>query len=351
MKKKRILVAPLNWGLGHATRCIPIIRALLAQGAEVLLASDGRALDLLRQEFPELKSFALPPYNIHYKWPSMMINMALQLPKLARAIYREHRAIQKLAKAQALDLIISDNRFGCFHDSVPSIFMTHQLNIITPDRLSSLMVNGINHFMIRRFHECWVPDYEGATNLAGRLSERVKGLSLRYLGPLSRMQFQARENFQYDLIAILSGPEPQRTYFEETIVKQLLRLPYRVLIVQGRSEQRAQRQLSSTIDCISFLTATELNQAILDSEVVLARTGYSTLMDLEVLAKKAILVPTPGQTEQAYLGKRWRSREGFAIVNQDQLNIKQQLDVLKNSNPPIVNNPPNIQALISHLLA
>ena len=321
MKKLRILVAPLNWGLGHATRCIPVIRALLEREVEVVLASDGRALALLREEFPQLPAFSLPAYRIRYSHQNMILAFSWQIPRITWAIMREYFALRQLVQGEKIDGIISDNRFGCFHHSLPTVFLTHQLHIQIPGRLFAKFVNRINHFFIRRFGECWVPDVRGTQSLAGILSAPVHNLNVHYIGPLSRMGYEEKP-IQYDLVAVLSGPEPQRTYFEKAILCQLKDTSLKTLIVQGKTEEQAsETSINENLTIIPFLGAQALNQALLSSEVVLSRTGYSTLMDLQVLQKKAILIPTPGQTEQEYLGEYWKNRSRFEISTLEELDI------------------------------
>ncbi|MCB0643537.1 MAG: glycosyl transferase family 28, partial [Phaeodactylibacter sp.] len=206
----RILIAPLNWGLGHATRCIPIIQAFLDAGVAVTLASDGAALALLRREFPQLPAIELPGYEIHYKSSNMVRNLTGQLPKVSRAIYREHRIIRQLCRNKQFEAIITDNRFGCFSRQIPSVFITHQLRIRTPYPLLDRLVRYFNRLFIRQFRECWVPDRSTPPRLAGDLSEALPGLRVRYIGNLSRMQplhIPAERNG----LVVLSVPEPKRS--------------------------------------------------------------------------------------------------------------------------------------------
>ncbi len=320
--KKHILVAPLNWGLGHATRCIPIINYLIELGVKVSLASDGRALSLLKKEFPHLATFALPAYDIRYDGRSMIWNIGKQLPKISRAILKEKKIIQKIVKSQQIDIIISDNRYGCRSKYTKNIFISHQINISIPNRPLEIITNKINRHFINLFDDCWIPDFEGEQSLAGKLSNT--GESHRFIGPLSRFKFNTTEK-EYDLIAVLSGPEPQRSLLEQEIIRQLKTLDLVSLIVQGKTENFEEINISKNVKMVSFLTSKELNQAILKSKIVIARSGYSTIMDLVAISKKAILIPTPGQTEQEYLAKRLFQQKLFYTQTQADLNIKSAL--------------------------
>lgn len=324
MKKPlRILIAPLNWGLGHATRCIPIINELCAMGMDVLLASDGRSLALLREEYPDLPSFELPGYNVKYKGSSMTWNIARQLPKISAAIFAERKKVKQLVSTHGIDIIISDNRYGCRNKACKNIFISHQINLAIPNPGLEILTNEINQQFINRFDECWIPDFEGAKSLAGKLSDgRPKD---RYIGPLSRFQIKEVDK-QYDIIVVLSGPEPQRTILEEKLIHQLSGIDRKILLVQGKTEEYKETLLTENISVISFLPAKSLNEAILASDLIIARSGYSTIMDLVALHKKAILIPTPGQTEQEYLAERLMSQKFFFCQNQDELNLSEALE-------------------------
>lgn len=336
---KSILIAPLNWGLGHATRCIPIIRELLrSPSITVILASDGRALQLLRQEFPNLTALELPAYQIHYRSTSMIWNIAGQVPKILRAIYQEQQAIKQLVRDYKIDLIISDNRYGCYHPAVRSIFMTHQINLRIPFRPLEYITNRFNYLWLKKFETVWIPDYEGETNLAGNLSRSAGLEEVVYLGALSR--FKKKDiPIKYDVIVVLSGPEPQRSILEQKIIEQTQGLPYQFLLVQGKTEVQQHFFIKKNIEVRSFLNSVALNEAILASKIVVARSGYSTLMDLMVLGKKAIFIPTPGQTEQEYLAATCQqinvstgleSRQ-FYSQSQESLDLQEALQLMMNA--------------------
>lgn len=323
IRQKKILVAPLNWGLGHVTRCMPIIDELLKQGATLVLASDGRAAQLLKKEYPKQIVEEIPAYNITYKTSNMMFNIGIQIPKILRAIYQEKQAIQKLVDKYNIDIIIADNRYGAYTSSTLNIFMTHQLNIKIPIKWLELLVKKINHHFINKFDQCWVPDFEDKPNLAGELAHGTQLKNVKYLGVLSRMKYATSQQ-QYDAIIILSGPEPQRSILEKEMIQQAKKLSQKILIVSGKTEEENEEQLDN-VKVVSYLKAKELNRAILASNVVISRSGYSTLMDLTVLEKQAILIPTPGQTEQEYLAQRFYDQGVFYTQSQDQFNLKEAL--------------------------
>ncbi len=322
--RKKVLICVLNWGLGHATRCIPIIRELQSQNAELALASDGRALDLLREEFPELETFDLPAYNVTYRTGNMFLNIAPQLPKILRAVILEKKTIKELVKKHQFDCIISDNRFGCFVENIPSIFMTHQLRIKMPFLLLENFIAFFNQSFIRKFDQCWVPDHIGNPNLSGSLSHGVKNLKSEFVGVLSRMK-PMKTSPLYDVLIVLSGPEPQRTYLEDILTEQALASDKKILIVQGKTERKSHVFLNETTEVLSYLTSEKLNEVMCASKVVISRSGYSTVMDLAILGKKAILIPTPGQTEQEYLATNLKRDKVFYSEEQNNFNLENAL--------------------------
>lgn len=326
------MVAPLNWGLGHATRSMPVIDQLLAWGAQVILAGDGRSMHLLRQEYPHLEHVELPSYHVRYtSGSSMPLVTLLRTPIYLNAIYREHHALDRLAGTHRLDLVISDNRYGMWTNKVPCVFMCHQIAIIPP-RPAGWTSPGfywLQRAFYAGFRQVWVPDFAGSPNLTGRLSHGyVNDDRLRYIGPMSRFMNMAPNpdtGFRADYVVVLSGPEPQRSLLEAAIVKQAKGIPADFLLVQGKTESfKESRQ--GNLRFVSFLTARELYGTLSHARAVIARAGYSTVMDLCFLKRKAILIPTPGQTEQEYLAARLE-REGMAVVQrQGRLNLKEALE-------------------------
>ena len=327
----RILISPLNWGLGHATRCIPLVNAFLARDFEVFLASDGRAYQLLQKEFPDLQIFEIPGYNITYKTNNMMFNMAAQLPKIISAIYKEHKAVEKLVKEHDINILLSDNRYGCYSSLAKNIFLTHQFNIKIPLKPFEMMISYLNQKMIDRFDACWIPDFEGSTNLAGSLSQGVQSDKVHYIGALSRMT-KLKAKKRYDIIVVLSGPEPQRSMLEKKILEQAKLLPEKFLLVKGETESDFVKQTDGNVEIVSYLTTKELNKSIMRSDLLISRSGYTTVMDLLYLEKKAILIPTPGQTEQEYLAKRLFKKKLFYAQKQDEINLKEAIKEAKKYN-------------------
>ncbi|MCT8339582.1 glycosyltransferase [Flavobacteriaceae bacterium TK19130] len=314
--QKTILVAPLNWGLGHATRCIPIIKALQEEGYGIRLASDGASLALLKKEFPTLPFYQLPSYDITYpqnaEW--FKLKLLLQLPKVWRAVKEERKMVGKWVANGEIDGIISDNRLGVSHSAVPSVYITHQCKVIsgTTTAISSWLHNRF----ISKFDECWIPDYEGPFTLSGSMGHHGKPpIPKKYIGPLSRFQQQALHK-KYNVLCLVSGPEPQRTQFEQKLQEAFASSSKKIVLVQGVMEEEQQWIKKGNMFIVNYMTSSELEKTFNSSDVVVARSGYSTIMDISALRKKAYLVPTPGQYEQLYLARRLKDKGIFPSCQQ-----------------------------------
>jgi len=330
---KNILVAPLDWGLGHATRCIPIIRKLLNRDANVIIAGSGRSFELLKKEFPNLTFVLLPGYNITYPRTGFIAGMMLgQMPKLLLRVFLEHQRLKAIVQNYDVHAVISDNRFGLWHRTVPTVYMTHQVLIRMPGMLRHLepVISAIHRFVMRKYSECWIPDNEGELNLSGDLAHKCKPPeNSHYIGPLSRFQTIKKEK-KWDVIAIVSGPEPQRTIFENLVLKQAAQLQVKTLVISGVTEDNGDKNQNGNLTVVPYMTAEELNEAIAQSDIVLMRSGYSGIMDIAKLGKKAILVPTPGQTEQMYLAQRFHRKKIFLYQYQGKLDLKSALREIEN---------------------
>ena len=308
---------------------------------EPILATDGQALQVLRSEFPNLPAEELPSYRIRYASGSMTWNMGRQLPRIGLACLREHQVIARLVRRYEPLAIISDNRFGCFHAQTPSVFISHQLNIRTASPPLTRWVNRLNHSFLRQYDECWVPDWKGKGNLSGALSSPLPlPESTFFMGHLTRFQLLPAEESGYDIVFLLSGPEPQRTVFENLLLDQSRTLAARCLMLGGKTDERTSLQGNGLLAYVPFMGSSALREVLATARLVVCRSGYSTLMDLSVLGKRALLVPTPGQTEQEYLAQRI-SQAGWCY-SQKQSALDLSIDVPKAfSFPGLPPQPPN----------
>jgi len=289
--------------LGHATRCIPIINALLKAGFQPILASDGDALLLLQKEFPLLKYYTLPSYHIKYteKGKNLKFKLFLSVPSIILTVKKERKIVAQLIEKENLVGIISDNRFGVLSKKTPSVYITHQLNVLSGK--TTFLTSIIHQKIIEQFDECWIPDVENELNFSGILGHLNKPkFPVKYLGILSRFK-QQKTAIKYDLLVLLSGLEPQRTLLENKLLVELEGFKGEIFFIRGILSNKTKITAAPNFKIINFLASTALENAINQSEIVLARSGYSTIMDLAILGKKAFFIPTPGQFEQEYLAE------------------------------------------------
>jgi len=358
--KKTLLFCPLDWGLGHASRDIFIINKLIEKKIyKVVIGADKGPWFLLKQVFPDLEFIRFPSISIRYaKRTPAWFKIGLSFPRLALGVLKEHHFLKKLIQSRPIELVISDNRYGLWNRKVRSVLITHQLKVIFPRNLHFL--EGFASFIIQRtlnhFDFCWVPDFPGDKNLGGQLSHTGKANKrVRFIGPVSRFlldqdlpQVKGLKNF--DVVVILSGPEPQRSILEKILIQKLRNSIFTVLIIRGIPWKKQGQTIYKKIQLVSHLPDKLFLAYLKNAKYIISRSGYSTLMDLGVLGLSAIIIPTPGQTEQEYLGKKMNEDGFFLSVNQSEINLAPDFQKLSNyypKLPPI--NPGWIEKAIEEL--
>lgn len=346
MKQAKVLVCPLDWGLGHATRCIPVIRYLMAKGAHVVVAADGPQLALLRSEFQDAEFITFPGYGIKYsKTIPAALKLIADIPGILFRIRQENRLLSEIISRHSIHMVISDNRYGLYNPGVFSVIITHQVKIIPPCFFSAFsgLLHKITGKMISRFDECWIPDFEGEHNLSGKLSHgHLLPVNIKYAGILSRFEspYTVVTPRKYEMIAIVSGPEPQRSIFEERLLAQLPVNEKHVLLIRGIPGNTDIKPLRKYVDVADHLPSGALENILRSSPLVISRAGYSTLMDLSRTGNKALLVPTPGQTEQEYLAGYMAEKGIFYAVQQKKLNLKEDIPRALQMSGIVFNNLP-----------
>lgn len=304
--KPVILIAPLDWGLGHATRCIPVISYLIAIGCEVIIAAEGRQEAILKMEFGNLRFVKLRGYRLRFGKNSLstILKIISQIPGIGIRIRYENQWLDEFLRHVRVDAVVSDNRYGLFSNKIPSVIITHQLTIKTPfGGWIDNFTRYLNYRLINKFSECWVPDYPGRENLAGELShpEKMPAIPVHYLGLLSRISKTPSQNTNH-LLILLSGPEPQRSILEKILLQQLEAYAYTAILVRGLpDETKLPATNNKNLQVHNHLSSSLLNQVMNDSRFIISRSGYSTVMDMMRLEKRCIYIPTPGQSEQEYL--------------------------------------------------
>ncbi|MBK8474294.1 MAG: hypothetical protein IPL33_20180 [Sphingobacteriales bacterium] len=372
-----VLVAPLDWGLGHATRCIPIIRYLLHRRHRVYIAANGRALALLRREFPDLPYTEMAGYEISYPdgsapscgatW-AMFWAMLCQTPRILYRIYNEYKQTQALVRRWNIDCIVSDNRYGCRSPRVRSIIVCHQIFIQLPPPFAAFMpcLAWLHRQFLGHFDQCWIPDFaDAAQSLSGNLSHYrpLPPEKYRFIGILSRFaplsdyraslddqrwsnssaphnipmlndgSNPANTNIAVDdflarvrktdkplLLLLVSGVEPMRSTFERQLTTAVANYSGWVCLLRGIADStQAPRYDSQYVWVADHLPADQLAPLLKVATHIVARAGYSTIMDLVALRQTALLIPTPGQTEQVYLSHYLAQQGRFATLAQSEI--------------------------------
>ena len=317
----KVLVAPLDWGLGHATRCIPVIRELIARGVEVMISASGGGKILLAEKFPDCNFIDIPGINIRYpENGSMAFSILFQFPAILKAIRNEHELLQSVVTTHGITHVISDNRYGLYSGKTKSVFISHQVHIKSNRLLKFLepVLFRMNKSRIEKFDELWIPDNLPPNNLSGDLSD-TSGITVpvRHIGMLTRFTSatSAKEK-KYDFIALLSGPEPQRTILEKKLHAVFFSSPEKCLLVRGTPGLNIIAD-DGKVKILATISDQELQDLLHPGTTLICRPGYSTLMDLAVLGhRNALFIPTPGQTEQEYLAGVLKNKWGYSCLKQ-----------------------------------
>jgi uncharacterized protein (TIGR00661 family) len=334
---KNALFCPLDWGLGHVSRLIPIIVKFKQKSFNIYIACTYKQYLFLKSENIEFTWLPTKSPTIKYTKKGInFLNIITLSIKILTGIVIDKININKLTNDNNFDIIISDNRYGCYNSRVYSIIITHQINIILPKYLkwAQKPIRLIIKLLINRFNEIWIPDVPYFPNFAGELS-RYFNKKTYHIGLLSRFNCiktnDISSNEKYEVLAILSGPEPQLSCFYNILLKQLKELNSKCAIVYGKVEKENSESVDNNVKTFSFANSNKLYSLIQSSKYIIARAGYSTIMDLICLKKTAILVPTPGQTEQEYLANYLSKQKWFVWQKQNSLNLKKALYELNNT--------------------
>ncbi len=329
MKKKyNILICPLEWGLGHAGRMIPLAKALLERKNNIFIGAGKEHQSMFRNELPGLTYIDFQGFKPGYsRFLPQYIGLLLKTPVLICHILAEHIRLKRIINDHDIDIVISDNRFGLWNRKIKSVYVTHQLLIPLPPKLRYFEWIGVlfHRFFITKFSLCFVPDLPGSLNVSGRLTHSVKlPENARFIGILSRFtgKVSSPENktvFPHNTL-ILSGPEPQRSIFRQKIVEILKRREIPTVVLEGKPGNPSEATRTGNIISYNHLLSDEMENIILESRCIITRSGYTSIMELISMNCSALLVPTPGQTEQEYLAAYLSAKGWFATVSQKNLN-------------------------------
>jgi UDP-N-acetylglucosamine:LPS N-acetylglucosamine transferase len=322
IEKQTIFYCVLNWGVGHATRSVPIIRNYLDQGNKLILFSDGEARTLLETSFPELTIHDLPSYKIKYKSQNFLF-LFIILQSFTRfwVIWREQLRLRRFQKIYHPQVVISDNRYGCYLPLTKNYLISHQLKLVTANFIERISQHFVDK-LIRPFDELWIPDIE-MVKLSAAMADVAISIPKRWIGFPSISVQNAKDKDKIELLILLSGPEPRRTELEEKYLRVIEELPYKIVFIAGNFSHDYEKRETKNCTYHSRMKYEETLQYIARAERVVCRSGYSTLIDLYVLEKKKIIcVPTAGQPEQEYLADYWSEQGWVKMVVENEVETK-----------------------------
>lgn len=327
-KSYNILICPLEWGLGHTARMIPMARALRDMNNKIIIGSGEEHLAMFRKELPGLTYINFSGFRPGYsRFLPQYLSMLLKTPLLLYQIIREHYSLKKIIREHSIDIVISDNRFGLWNRKITSVYITHMPLIPFPKPFRFLEFVGISlhRAFIKKYSLCFIPDLPGELNVSGRLSHGLKlPDNIRYTGILSRFNTSSQrdkektEKFQHNTV-ILSGPEPQRGILRQKLTVLLKdNLPITVML-EGNPGKEYSSETSGNIRFINHLLSREMEEMITGSQSIITRSGYTTIMELISLNCSALLIPTAGQTEQEYLAEYLSEKGWFYTISQSKI--------------------------------
>jgi UDP:flavonoid glycosyltransferase YjiC (YdhE family) len=333
-------VCPIDWGLGHASRDIPLIRKLLGKNVEVILGGDGSSLEFLKIEFPYLEVIRIPSHKFIYSkiFPAWFM-IIVQIPAFLKGIIIEHRFLKKIIHSYHIDLVISDARYGLWSRQILSVILTHQIRIKMPwfFKAFEYPVNYINRIALGKFSQIWIPDLPGHINLSGMLSHNITipsdSLYTGFLSGFQKNTITDESPDKFEVVLLLSGPEPQRSVLEKRITAQLLKENRKSLVIGGKTGDHSSEDLSESCKRVSFLSGYTLYNILKNARYIICKSGYSTIMDLVTIGKTAFMIPTPGQTEQEYLACFLQQQGLFLFSRQKDFNLRDAIRRFENFRP------------------
>ncbi|MDR2834903.1 MAG: hypothetical protein LBV69_01700 [Bacteroidales bacterium] len=322
--KKNILFCPLNWGLGHATRDVPIIKTLLQLEHNVIIGGDGLSIELLKNYFPKQKYIKI--YSPSLKYGRKNSFSFLFYCYFARYVFSEiyeKIVLYKIIKKHNIDVIFSDNRFGLFSNKIKTFFISHQLNVFldVKQKKKSFLPSKVNTYFMKKFDFCLIPDIENKNfSLAGRLSENTENINTFYIGAISRFSKKSiieESKIKYKFLCILSGPEPQRSILENLLISKFQKSFFNILIIRGLPNYCERKSKINNISFLNYCDDIELLNYFNISEKIICRSGYTSILDLAKIGRRAILIPTPKQPEQEFLAERMKNVHHFLKIKQN----------------------------------
>ncbi|MFA5259147.1 MAG: glycosyltransferase family protein [Candidatus Pacearchaeota archaeon] len=325
----KILFGVFELGLGHATRCTPLIEILLSKKHEVHIISTGRSLNILKETFKE-KCVYYDICGIHsfYNSNFFKTNFAIHINSIIKSLKKARVESKLVIDKGKFDLVISDCRYDIFDKVENSFLINHQLRLMAPIGCEMIIEKYLNS-MMNNYSKIIVPDFE-TSSLSGRLSHGLRYIAkdkIDYIGILSSVKkLNLKEDV--DIFISLSGPEKTRLKLEKKIISQALNLNEKVVITGGNPDKHETKKFEN-ITYYSYLKTKEQQNLMNRAKFLVIRSGYTTIMELAELNKKALLIPSPGQTEQEYLGDYLEEKKYFHHISQSKINLIKDIKVAR----------------------
>lgn len=331
-KTPKILFTILNMGLGHVSRSLPLINDLRSRGIQLYIGSSGRSLLFLQDEVQNTGFIELPDYELTYSQKGVSLPILFsQIPSLLGKIHQEHNVIESVIERENINLVLSDHRYGCYSHQVPSIFISHQLRFITPPylRLFEFVGTGFNKWFHQKYDKVVVPDIlKGSEGIiSGKLSRQDHDKKYFFTGIMSSLYKMENCQQDIDILISVSGPEPQRTIFEQIVRSQMEMMEGNIIVLLGKPESGVIEEPRGHLKIIHHASRKLMNDLLNRAKLVVTRPGYSTIMEIAELGKKALFIPTLGQTEQLYLAERLVKNGWFYSVSQNKLNLSKDIRI------------------------
>jgi uncharacterized protein (TIGR00661 family) len=323
--KKNILICPLEWGLGHAGRMVPLAKRLQELGHNIFFGSGTEHLSFFKSEVPGATYILFPGFRINYSriLPQYII-ILIKSPLFLYHIILEHNRLKRIIRDNSIDIVISDNRVGLWNSRVKTVFITHQLRIPFPQPFRFLEFIGIQicRSIIKKYSWCFIPDLDGELNVSGRLTHGFRlPQNVKYIGILSRFDNHSPDDISCSgkCVVVLSGPEPQKSILKQKLTRILLSRESPTIMLEGKPGNALESYSLNNIVYYNHLSANETIKLLKESETIITRSGYTTIMELISIGRTALLIPTPGQTEQEYLAKSLSEKGWFRTISQNDL--------------------------------
>jgi UDP-N-acetylglucosamine transferase subunit ALG13 len=310
---------------------IPLARKLREMKNNVIIASGEEHLSMFRNELPGLSYINFPGFKPVYSgFFPQYLSLLFKIPLLLYHLIVEHHRLKRIIAEYSLDIIVSDNRFGLWNRKVITVYVTHMPLIPFPEHLKFLEPIGVllHREIIKKYSLCFIPDLPGDLNLSGRLSHGIKlPDNVRYIGILSKFTYteQSLNESQVKLpykTVILSGPEPQREILKQKLVSLLKDKEPHTIMFEGNPGRIGEIARNGNITFYSHLPASPMKEIIEGSDSIITRSGYTTIMELVSLNCTALIIPTPGQTEQEYLAEYLSEKGWFYTVSQGEIDAE-----------------------------